>query len=183
MTQVVCTRARTAVTTCALSAIFISRGCDWSVDAVYSCRGAVIGQWMRYIPIEGLCLRAERVINYELPTDSFQDYIHRIGRTGRAGATGQVYSLSPSAIGARCRYILSLLLRLVPAAGIFCLPFRDWPTWATAPQADSLFTDADRLHAKELIRILTEANQEVPAGLAKYTAQSKKFFDSDDDEE
>ena len=67
-----------------------------------------------------------------------QDYVHRIGRTGRAGATGI---------------------------------------------ADSLFTDADRMNAKELIRIMTEAGQEVPAALAKYTAQSKKFFfESDDDE-
>eukprot|EP00959_Pyramimonas_sp_CCMP1952_P456728 9473649-Pyramimonas_sp.AAC.2 len=26
--------------------IFPSRGCDWSVDAVYSHRGAVIGWWL-----------------------------------------------------------------------------------------------------------------------------------------
>lgn len=32
------------------------------------------------------------VINYELPTDP-HDYIHRIGRTGRAGAKGVAYSL------------------------------------------------------------------------------------------
>ena len=32
------------------------------------------------------------VINYELPADS-HDYIHRIGRTGRAGAKGLAYSL------------------------------------------------------------------------------------------
>lgn len=32
------------------------------------------------------------VINYELPSDS-HDYIHRIGRTGRAGAKGVAYSL------------------------------------------------------------------------------------------
>jgi ATP-dependent RNA helicase DDX23/PRP28 len=29
----------------------------------------------------------ERVINYDAP-DNFTDYIHRIGRTGRAGKTG-----------------------------------------------------------------------------------------------
>eukprot|EP00976_Prorocentrum_cordatum_P100929 1192421-Prorocentrum_minimum.AAC.1 len=38
----------------------------------------------------------------------------------------QVYSLSPSAIGARYGYILSTLPRLVPVTGIFSLPFRDW---------------------------------------------------------
>ena len=32
------------------------------------------------------------VINYDLPR-SPKDYIHRIGRTGRAGATGQAISL------------------------------------------------------------------------------------------
>ena len=33
------------------------------------------------------------MINYELPTDDFQDYVHRIGRTGRAGATGEADSI------------------------------------------------------------------------------------------
>ena len=42
----------------------------------------------RGIDIQGLPL----VINYELPR-SPKDYIHRIGRTGRAGATGQAISL------------------------------------------------------------------------------------------
>ncbi|TLU66381.1 DEAD/DEAH box helicase [Thalassotalea litorea] len=34
----------------------------------------------------------ERVINYDLPAQA-DDYIHRIGRTGRAGATGEAISL------------------------------------------------------------------------------------------
>jgi superfamily II DNA/RNA helicase len=38
----------------------------------------------RGLDIKGI----EHVINYELPTDNFMDYVHRIGRTGRAGATG-----------------------------------------------------------------------------------------------
>eukprot|EP00976_Prorocentrum_cordatum_P088283 1187246-Prorocentrum_minimum.AAC.2 len=38
--------------------IFPSRGRDWPVDAVYSHRGAAIGRWMRYIPIEGSRLGA-----------------------------------------------------------------------------------------------------------------------------
>jgi hypothetical protein len=32
----------------------------------------------RGLDIKGI----ERVINYELPVDDFQDYVHRIGRTG-----------------------------------------------------------------------------------------------------
>ena len=34
----------------------------------------------------------ERVVNYDLP-DQVDDYIHRIGRTGRAGAKGEAVSL------------------------------------------------------------------------------------------
>ena len=82
----------------------------------------------RGLDIKGI----ERVINYELPVDDFQDYVHRIGRTGRAGATGE---------------------------------------------ADSLFTDADRRHAKELTRIMTEAGQPIPPELAKMAPQRIVFGD------
>lgn len=37
-------------------------------------------------------LGVDMVINYELPDDA-ENYVHRIGRTGRAGATGHAYSL------------------------------------------------------------------------------------------
>lgn len=87
----------------------------------------------RGLDIKGI----ERVINYELPASDFQDYVHRIGRTGRAGATGE---------------------------------------------ADSLFTDGDRQYAKELIRIMKEAGQEVPPLLAKY-APTKIVFDYGSDYE
>lgn len=85
----------------------------------------------------GLDIEAvERVINYDFPGP--EDYIHRIGRTGRAGATGI---------------------------------------------ADSFFTRDDRVHAKELIRILTDAGQVVPAELGKFSGAgvSKTFEDSDDE--
>lgn len=42
----------------------------------------------RGLDIKGVDL----VINYELPMDS-ESYVHRIGRTGRAGSTGQAFSL------------------------------------------------------------------------------------------
>jgi ATP-dependent RNA helicase RhlB len=42
----------------------------------------------RGLDIKGVDL----VINYELPMDS-ESYVHRIGRTGRAGTTGHAYSL------------------------------------------------------------------------------------------
>lgn len=61
------------------------------------------------------------VINYEFP-GSIEDYIHRVGRTGRAGATGSSYT----------------------------------------------FFTADKFrHAKDLVKVLKEASQPVPAELEK----------------
>eukprot|EP00933_Yihiella_yeosuensis_P053961 TRINITY_DN52289_c0_g1_i1.p1 TRINITY_DN52289_c0_g1~~TRINITY_DN52289_c0_g1_i1.p1 ORF type:complete len:486 (-),score=43.55 TRINITY_DN52289_c0_g1_i1:97-1554(-) len=82
----------------------------------------------RGLDIEGI----DRVINYDFPGP--EDYIHRIGRTGRAGKKGR---------------------------------------------ADSFFTESDKLHAKELIRILTDAGQVIPPALGKLTSQSVQFSDSD----
>jgi len=85
----------------------------------------------RGLDIKGI----ERVINYELPADDFQDYVHRIGRTARAGAMGE---------------------------------------------SDSIFTSGDKMYAKELIHILTDAGQKVPQQLANFTPQSKTFDDDSD---
>ncbi|EQC30660.1 hypothetical protein SDRG_11715 [Saprolegnia diclina VS20] len=64
------------------------------------------------------------VINYDMPNgqNGIEDYVHRIGRTGRAGAKGQSFSL---------------------------------------------FTKSDAGCAKELVEILTEAQQEVPQELVE----------------
>ena len=40
-------------------------------------------------PSQIFCLRV--VVNYDFPT-GVEDYVHRIGRTGRAGATGIAYT-------------------------------------------------------------------------------------------
>lgn len=48
------------------------------------------------------------VINYDLPQCP-EDYIHRIGRTGRAGAEGQAVNLITPADGAKWKAILRLL--------------------------------------------------------------------------
>jgi len=84
----------------------------------------------RGLDIDGI----ERVINYDFPGPD--DYIHRIGRTGRAGATGI---------------------------------------------ADSFFTQHDKMHANELVRILKDAGQVVPAALARFSSTSVTFADSDDE--
>merc|ERR1712130_686231 len=61
------------------------------------------------------------VINYDFP-NQIEDYIHRVGRTGRAGATGSSYTF---------------------------------------------FTQDKFRHAPDLIKVLQEANQPVPAELEK----------------
>jgi len=67
------------------------------------------------------------VINYDFASTA-EDYVHRIGRTGRAGASGTAYSF---------------------------------------------FTSSDFKLAKKLIKILTEAGQDIPQQLHHYAAMSK----------
>jgi ATP-dependent RNA helicase DDX5/DBP2 len=66
------------------------------------------------------------VINYDFPRDACDDYIHRIGRTGRAGASGV---------------------------------------------AHTLFTRQDGRYAKELVQILTDADQNVSDALKQLAQQ------------
>lgn len=66
------------------------------------------------------------VINFDLPND-IDDYVHRIGRTGRAGKTGL---------------------------------------------ATAFFNENNASLARSLAELMLEANQEVPAWLSRYAAQS-----------
>ena len=66
------------------------------------------------------------VINYDMPGTA-EDYVHRIGRTARAGARGKSYSF---------------------------------------------FTSANARLARQVMGILQEARQEVPAELVQYAAVS-----------
>jgi ATP-dependent RNA helicase RhlE len=54
----------------------------------------------RGIDVKGI----EVVINYDLP-ESAEDYVHRIGRTGRAGATGKAISFTQPDQGSKVREI------------------------------------------------------------------------------
>jgi ATP-dependent RNA helicase RhlE len=49
------------------------------------------------------------VINFDLPTDQVDNYVHRIGRTARAGAEGTAYSLCASHERDALREIESLI--------------------------------------------------------------------------
>ena len=55
----------------------------------------------------------EYVVNYDLPTQP-EDYVHRIGRTGRAGATGFAVSFVSPETAAALRDIQKLLKRTIP---------------------------------------------------------------------
>lgn len=72
--------------------------------------------------------KVEFVINYSFPL-TIEDYVHRIGRTGRAGSKGISHTF---------------------------------------------FQQFDKAHSGELVAILKEANQEVPADLLKFGTAIKK---------
>ena len=78
------------------------------------------------IAARGLDIRElPHVVNYELP-DVPADYVHRIGRTGRAGAGGEAISLVSSDESTQLRDIERLLGRK--------LPLRDMPEGIQPPQ-------------------------------------------------
>jgi superfamily II DNA/RNA helicase len=56
------------------------------------------------------------VVNYDLPFHA-EDYVHRIGRTGRAGATGRAWSLAGPGDGDLLAAIEKLIGRAIPQAG------------------------------------------------------------------
>ena len=80
----------------------------------------------RGLDVEGI----SHVVNYDVPLDP-EDYVHRIGRTGRAGATGNAVTLvTASDLGA----MKSLEHRLGRSVGKIHLPEFDY---AGTPQTES----------------------------------------------
>lgn len=69
------------------------------------------------------------VINYDLP-DNSEDYVHRIGRTGRAGASGKAVSFATSSQRADVKKIERLIRKTLP---ILQLP-ADLPKQSAKPQ-------------------------------------------------
>ncbi len=67
----------------------------------------------RGLDIDGL----PHVVNFELPNVA-EDYVHRIGRTGRAGATGEAVSLVEAEERPLLRDIERLLGRRIPVRGL-----------------------------------------------------------------
>ena len=73
----------------------------------------------RGIDVTGISL----VINYDLP-DNSEDYVHRIGRTGRAGMTGRAVSFAGSAERSDIRNIERLIRKTLPILALPTLPPR-----------------------------------------------------------
>ncbi len=90
----------------------------------------------RGIDVEGIT----HVINYELPHEP-ESYVHRIGRTGRAGETGIAISLCDSRERADLMAIQRLIGKKIPVATTIAVPADAKPRSVaekrtTAPQVD-----------------------------------------------
>ncbi|TAK96863.1 DEAD/DEAH box helicase [Patescibacteria group bacterium] len=73
----------------------------------------------RGIDVQGISL----VINYDLP-DNLEDYVHRIGRTGRAGSYGKAVSFATPDQRGDIRYIERLIRKTIPVLSLPTLPPR-----------------------------------------------------------
>ncbi len=75
----------------------------------------------------------ELVINYDLPTNT-EDYVHRIGRTARAGVTGHAISLATPEQHKELRDIEHLIRKTLPISPVPELPPRRQPKFAPMAQ-------------------------------------------------
>jgi ATP-dependent RNA helicase RhlE len=90
-------------------------------------RGQVTALVATEVAARGLDIKElPQVVNYELPNVP-EDYVHRIGRTGRAGALGKAVSLVSSDENGLLRDIERVLKRTIPVL--------QTPVFAAAPDA------------------------------------------------
>ena len=111
--------------------ILMQAFCLWPQEREYALRSFKSGKTPILVATDvaarGLDIpHVAHVVNFDLPND-IDDYVHRIGRTGRAGKTGL---------------------------------------------ATAFFNDGNASLAKPLADLMQEANQEVPAWLARFAARS-----------
>jgi superfamily II DNA/RNA helicase len=107
-----------------------------ALDAFKS--GAVMALVATDVAARGLDIdQLPLVINYELPTHA-EDYVHRIGRTGRAGAFGEAVSLVDGEEERRLVEIEKLLNRKFPREAVvvpsgYQKPFKATPVRSHKP--------------------------------------------------
>lgn len=108
----------------------------------------------RGIHVEGVT----HVINYDLPQDA-EDYVHRIGRTGRAGASGKAVSLADEEYVYSLEEIEQFIGRKIPV---------DWAD-------DSMYVREIRRSAEEK-RAADSARQAVPrpSGQRRFQSRGKR---------
>jgi ATP-independent RNA helicase DbpA len=105
----------------------------------------------RGIDVSGL----DAVVNFDLPNDPAQ-YVHRIGRTGRAGATGLAISLVNEVEGPKLKRIEELIQRDLPEKEI--ASFQSSPADRPLPQMDTFSIAGgrkDKLRAGDILGALT----------------------------
>ncbi|OGZ69265.1 MAG: hypothetical protein A3D44_01075 [Candidatus Staskawiczbacteria bacterium RIFCSPHIGHO2_02_FULL_42_22] len=86
----------------------------------------------RGIDVKGI----ELVVNFDLP-ESPGDYVHRIGRTGRAGMTGKAISLVTPEQKSKVREIERLIRSTIPISQLPELPHNEFT--ATTPQQQAVY--------------------------------------------
>lgn len=77
----------------------------------------------------------EVVINYDLPTNT-EDYVHRIGRTARAGVTGHAISLATPDQRKELRHIEHLIRKTLPISPVPELPPKRKPKFYESTRAN-----------------------------------------------
>ena len=83
------------------------------------------------------------VINYEIPNIA-ETYVHRIGRTGRAGASGTAYSFCDAEEKSYLRDIEKLINRKIPVVDDHPFPLTGSETLNIRPSAPGLFSNHAR---------------------------------------
>lgn len=76
------------------------------------------------------------VINFDLP-DNSEDYVHRIGRTGRAGAKGRALTFATFSERGDIRYIEKLIRKPLPVLQATELPAKRAPVFVPADREES----------------------------------------------
>ena len=100
--------------------------------------------------------QVDYVVNFDLPTQP-EDYVHRIGRTGRAGAKGFAVSLVNPEVESTLKDIQKLIKKEIP---VMELPNLDLETAEAEAEARSMQLQARRSQDPEVEAVVKEMTKE-----------------------